>query len=188
MTHSASRGWLRFSTSILTRRIKKILLVSLVLIISSVAVLASISFVTKWGTSGQADGQFLTPTGIAVDASGNVYVCEGGQRVQKFNNNGVFQFKFGSGGSTPGQFVNPNGIAVDSVGNIYVSDATDPVERVQKFNSAGTYQGLIGGPYVGPSGVAIDSADNIYVLDGNGQRVYKFDSAGTPLLNWGGSG
>ncbi|HEX7723488.1 MAG TPA: immunoglobulin-like domain-containing protein [Pyrinomonadaceae bacterium] len=152
---------------------------------AAIAVLASISFVSKWGTTGSGDGQFFTPTAIAVDASGNVYVVEGGQRVQKFNNNGVFQLKFGSGGSSPGQFVSPNGIAVDSAGNIYVSDNNDPTFRVSKFNSIGTFLNFVGGGYIGPSGVAIDSADNLYVMDGNGQRVRKYDSAGTHLLDWG---
>ena len=43
------------------------------------------------------EGQFINPTGIAVDASGNVYVSEfghhdsqGGYRIQKFTSNGVF--------------------------------------------------------------------------------------------------
>ena len=34
------------------------------------------SFVTKWGSNGTADGQFISPDGIAVDSSGNVYVTD----------------------------------------------------------------------------------------------------------------
>ncbi len=33
-----------------------------------------------------ADGQFVCPTGVAVDSSGNVYVADtGNHRIQKFN-------------------------------------------------------------------------------------------------------
>ena len=32
------------------------------------------NFITKWGSTGTGDGQFLFPWGIAVDGSGNVYV------------------------------------------------------------------------------------------------------------------
>ena len=38
-----------------------------------------------WGSNGSADGQFNRPWGIAIDASGYVYVAEGyNHRVQKF--------------------------------------------------------------------------------------------------------
>lgn len=42
-------------------------------------------FVTKWGTKGSGDGQFLWPESIAVDSAGTVYVADyGNGRVQKF--------------------------------------------------------------------------------------------------------
>ena len=42
-------------------------------------------FLTKWGSSGDGDGQFEAPAGIAVDASGNIYVADTeNHRVQKF--------------------------------------------------------------------------------------------------------
>jgi hypothetical protein len=160
----------------------------IVLLLAGVAVMASISFVLTWGSTGGGDGEFYTPTAVAVDAAGNVYVAEGGQRVQKFTNNGVFVMKFGSGGSQPGQFNVPTGIAVDSAGNIYVSDSTDPTNRVSKFDSSGNFLNFVGSGLLGPSGVAVDSADNVYILDGSNHRVHKFDSAGTPLLNWGSNG
>ena len=112
------------------RHLKRGFAVVIISLAAAIAVLASISFVSKWGTTGNGDGQFETPTGIAVDASGNVYTVDGSQRGQKFNNNGVFQFSFASPGSSPGQLDAPNGIAVDSAGNIYVSENGDPVLRV----------------------------------------------------------
>jgi DNA-binding beta-propeller fold protein YncE len=41
-------------------------------------------FVTAWGGSGSGPGQFDGPEGVAVDASGNVFVADGEHRVQKF--------------------------------------------------------------------------------------------------------
>jgi len=89
----------------------------------------------KWGSPGDADGQFRHPHGVAVDLSGNVYVADtGNNRVQKFNSDGAFLAKWGSGGLEDGQFIGPVGIAVDSHGNVYVADAQN--HRVQKFRAA----------------------------------------------------
>lgn len=32
-------------------------------------------FILKWGTQGSADGQFIFPVGLAVEASGDVYAA-----------------------------------------------------------------------------------------------------------------
>jgi ABC-type Fe3+-hydroxamate transport system substrate-binding protein len=46
----------------------------------------SYQFVTKWGTQGSGDGHFNGLSGIAVDASGNVYVADGGNaRIEVFS-------------------------------------------------------------------------------------------------------
>jgi tripartite motif-containing protein 71 len=43
------------------------------------------TFLTKWGSQGNGDGQFNFPYGVAVDGSGNVFVAEyNNDRVQKF--------------------------------------------------------------------------------------------------------
>ena len=43
------------------------------------------NFLLKWGSEGSGDGQFEQPWGVAVDASGNVYVPgTSNNRVQKF--------------------------------------------------------------------------------------------------------
>jgi len=162
--------------------------VAVVVATCAIAVFASISFVLKWGTSGSANGQFLTPTGITSDSAGNVYVAEGnGNRVQKFDGNGNFLLKFGIPGDVAGGFVTPSGIAVDSVGNIYVSDNT--TNRTSKFNSSGTYLSSLGpSGFLSASGVAVDSADNVYVSDANNHRIRKYDSSGAFLTQWGSNG
>jgi hypothetical protein len=191
-THNTSRRspkskW--FSVPVAGRRLKRTLAAATVVLVASAAVMASISFLSKWGSSGSANGQFLTPTGIAVDAAGNVYVVEGnGNRVQKFDGNGTFILKFGSPGSAGGQFVTPTGITVDSAGNIYVSDSQDPINQVSKFNSSGVFLNFVGSGLLGPSGVAVDSSDNVYILDGNNQRVRKYDSAGSHIIDFGSGG
>lgn len=44
------------------------------------------NFITKWGSTGNGDGQFESPIGITVDPKGIVYVVDGGNsRVQYFS-------------------------------------------------------------------------------------------------------
>ena len=43
-------------------------------------------FVSKWGTAGTGDGQFLWPQGVAVASDGSVYVADTvNHRIQKFS-------------------------------------------------------------------------------------------------------
>jgi hypothetical protein len=175
------------------RRFALAFVITVALLILTTSVLASIAFISKWGTSGTANGQFLTPAGINVDSAGNVFVAEGnGNRVQKFDNNGVFLLKFGIPGDVPGGFVSPSGVAVDSVGRIYVTDSF--TDRVSKFDATGLFlttwggSGSGAGKFLGASGVAVDSAGDIYVSDTNNHRIQKFDSGGVFIMQWGSSG
>ena len=52
---------------------------------------SQICFLQIFGSLGQANGQFINPTGVAVDSSENVYTSDiGNSRVQKFTRNGTF--------------------------------------------------------------------------------------------------
>ena len=78
------------------------------------------------------NGQFTTPTGIAVDLKGNIYVVDYyNNRIQKFDNNGSFISKWGTEGKADGQFSLPTGIDLDSTGNVYVVDYNNL--RIQVF-------------------------------------------------------
>ncbi len=84
------------------------------------------------GTRGRGPGQFLQPSGLAVDARGNVYVTDAGAaRVQVFASNGNLIARWGSYGADPGRFQNPRGIALDAGGHVYVADSGN--SRIQKF-------------------------------------------------------
>jgi DNA-binding beta-propeller fold protein YncE len=83
-----------------------------------------------WGSCGTAEGEFHCPTGIAVDALGNVYVTDG-CRVQKFAADASFVKAWGVFGSGEAQFIFPNGVAVDAAQNVYVVDTNN--HRIQKF-------------------------------------------------------
>ena len=85
--------------------------------------------------SGSTDGvgvlaTFNTPSGICIDAAGNLYVGErGNHKIRKISPTGVVSTFAGSGeaGSTNGNgiaasFNQPYGVCTDAIGNIYVAD------------------------------------------------------------------
>lgn len=78
----------------------------------------------KFGSVGDAEGQFNEPECLAVDKAGHLMVCDSGNhRIQVFKLNGEFVAKFGTQGSELGEFKHPCGIAVLSDGRIVVSQA-----------------------------------------------------------------
>ena len=83
------------------------------------------------------------PWAIAAHEDGRMFITDhGNNRVQVFNELGIFISEFGSKGSKDGQFFGPTGIALDQNGNVFVSDWEN--HRVQQFNQNGTFLGKFG--------------------------------------------
>jgi streptogramin lyase/signal transduction histidine kinase len=150
-------------------------------------------FALKWGTQGAGDDQFINPTKIVKDASGNFFVLDSGNnRIQKFNASGTYISRFGASGSGNGAFSSPSDLAIDSSGNLYITDTYN--SRIQKFDSNGNYisqWGSLGagnGQFNAPWGIAIDSSNNVYVADTNNNRIQKFNASGTYISQWGSLG
>jgi DNA-binding beta-propeller fold protein YncE len=142
------------------------------------------------GGRGSAKGQFDAPTGIAVDANGNVLVADTNNgRIEKFSPIGAFLSWMGIKGIGYGQLGAPNGIAVDGTGNIYVADASK--HRVEKLAPDGTVIDEWKGPdpgFYGPRRVAIGPDDSVYVVDQGRSRIVKFSPDGRAVATWGSSG
>ena len=151
------------------------------------------NFLLKWGNRGSDDRQFYWPSGVAVDAKGNVYVVETyNYRIQVFESNGSLVAKWGTLGSGDGQFDQPHGVAADAQGNVYVADSGH--HRIQVFDSNGSFIAKWGsygsgdGQFYWPSGVAVDAKGNVYVADRYNQRIQVFDSNGNFIAKWGSYG
>src|SRR5689334_8095985 len=100
------------------------------------------------GSEGFADGtgaqaSFNTPSGIAIDADGNLYVADtGNNRIRKVTPQGVVTTVAGDGtaGYVDGQaaqarFNGPIGVAVGGDGNIYVADTYN--DRIRRISPEG---------------------------------------------------
>lgn len=133
---------------------------------------------------GGEPGQFLFPTYLAVDTTGNLYVTDTlNARVQMFDPDGNYVKTFGSRGSAWGMFDTPKGVAVDSFGNVYVADSG--WSNVQIFNQKGQVllffggRGPIPGMLKNPTAVTIDKQNRIYVADYLNHRVELYQLVNT---------
>jgi hypothetical protein len=157
---------------------------------------------TLAGTSGigggSADGtgaaaRFDTPIGVAVDASGTVYVGErNNHTIRKITPAGVVSTLAGTsgigGGSADGtgaaaRFNAPIGVAVDASGTVYVADLGN--STIRKITAAGVVSTLAGtagldgsangtgaaARFSYPTGVAVDVAGTVYVADQSNQTI-----------------
>ena len=112
-------------------------------------------------------------SGLAVDASGNVYAASSsGNAIWKYNPSGQ--------GSVFANVQSPTGLVFDSNGNLCVSTWIGTASgSILKFNSSGQSTVFASGSNLHfPSGLAFDSAGNLYVANTANDYISKFDSGG----------
>jgi sugar lactone lactonase YvrE len=96
-------------------------------------------------------GSLFNPSGVAVDASGNVYIADAGNNlIRKVSTKGIMTTLAGTGAvcasptsacgdggpAKSAQFNNPYAVATDKTGNVYVADTGD--NRVRAINVQAT--------------------------------------------------
>jgi len=102
-------------------------------------------FVKSWGKKGTASGEFANVRSIAVDAQGNVYAADGGnKRIQVFDNNGAFKTAIANVG-------NAQALCMTKGTNqaLYVSNSNPPTDidrdgEIYKMRLDGTITGKFG--------------------------------------------
>jgi len=154
------------------------------------------------GGSGSVDGagssaSFLGPRGIAVDASGTLYVADtDGSTVRKITPAGVVSTLAGlagtrgtaDGAGTAARFYYPRALAVAANGTVIVADTFN--NAVRAITPAGVVSTLAGGTqgfddgsgsaaqFSSPSGIAVDAAGTAYVADTDYSLIRKVTPAG----------
>ena len=144
--------------------------------------------VASWGAN-----QFLTPHGLRVDQSDNVWVTDLGlQQILKFTHDGKLLMSVGEK-SVPGldgkHFNKPTDVAIAPDGSFYVSDGYGN-SRVAKFSPKGEFlfdwgrKGDGPGEFDLPHGIALDREGHTYVADRTNSRIQVFAQNGTFLHQW----
>ena len=154
------------------------------------------------GREGFADGAgaaaaFHTPSGIAIDRSGNLLVADtGNNAIRKITPQGVVSTVAGDGAAgwvdgpgTQARFNGPTGVAVDLLGNVFVADTYN--DRIRKIAPDGSVTTIAGGAAPGwldgvgaaaqfdtPTGLALDLQGNLYIADSGNGAVRKLGADG----------
>ena len=161
------------------------------------------TFAGQLGVSGTANGtgtgaSFNTPSGLAFDGSGNLFVSDtGNNTLRKITAAGsvtTFAGVVGSGGFLDGAsgsvlFNSPLGIAVWTNGNVFVADSGN--HCIRKI-SGGVVSTFAGSPQVwgsangtstnaqfnSPCGLKFDTKGNLFVCDANNHTIRKISTNG----------
>lgn len=138
------------------------------------------------GGDGYSDGtgtaaEFNLPKGIAIDASGNLYITDSGSnRIRKITPAGVVTTVAGDGqdGNADGpaakaEFYDPGDIVVDNSGNLYVADVAN--DAIRKITPDGVVSTIISDSNgISPVGLAIDATGStLYISDEEHNQILK---------------
>src|SRR5450830_1871608 len=159
--------------------------------------LNGVSTTLAGSTEGYAEGAptaaaFNTPSGLAIDAAGNLYVADtGNNAIRKIKPDGTVSTLAGDGlaGDKDGkgagaQFNGPVGVAVDAAGVVYVTDTYN--DRIRRIAPDGTVTTIAGGKRAGmadgaaaqalfdtPTGIALGAAGELYIADTANHAIRK---------------
>ena len=154
-----------------------------------------------WGSKGDGIGQFTSPSGIAVDPAGLIYVADyGNNRVEVYEptrkqvsatTQADSSYLGGRTLQTHG-LASPEGMDLDAHGNAYVVDRV--AHRAAKLSSDGRLLASWGehgsgpGQFDTPADIAAGPGGDIYIVDMGNHRVQQFDRYVRFVRTWGTKG
>ena len=150
-------------------------------------------FFGKVGNHGSGDGQMVSPSALAIDGAGHLYLADDAlQRITVYDEDDTYLGKWGTRGSADGEIDGPAGLAFDLDDNLLVVDHKN--HRVQKFSQDGRFLGKFGafgagdGQFDRPWGITVDAEGYVYVADWRNDRIQKLTPDGEFVAKYGTSG
>jgi sugar lactone lactonase YvrE len=172
-------------------------------------VVSTLAGTAAFMSQGRVDGvgaaaRFAGPTSLAVDAGGNVFVVDSGNRsIRKITPAGVVTTIAGipnyigdpvDGPSELATFRMPYGIAVDEAGVLYVSDGS----AIRKIAPDGVVSTIAGDPlsvgsedglgraarFTDMHSIAVDPLGNLYIADSGNHAIRKGSKLIVPEVEW----
>ena len=160
-----------------------------------------------WRDGPALQAQFHTPSGIALDVAGNVYVADtGNHRIRRIGTDGMVstvagdgQRGFADGPAAQARFDAPMGVAVDAGGRVFVADTYN--DRIRVIEPDGQVRTLAGGDAPGfldgagvaarldtPVALVLDRHGNLLIADlyNNAIRRLAPDQTLTTVVGEGG--
>lgn len=162
------------------------------------------------GREGFADGvgaaaAFNTPSGIALDKAGNLYIADtGNHAIRKLTPQGNVTTLAGDGvagdrdgAAAQARFNGPVGVAVDTYGHVYVADTYN--DRIRVIDADGQVRTLAGGALPGmadglgaqarfdtPTDLKVDARGDVWVADMRNDAIRRIAPDGTVSTLLGG--
>ena len=170
--------------------------------VTPAGVVTTLAGVSK--ATGSTDGtglaaSFDSPSGIAVDASGNLYIADANNAtIRKVTPEGVVSTLAGTAGNfgsadgtgSAASFYWPQGVAVDNSGNLYIADTGNhTIRMVTPEGVVTTLAGTAGSRgstdgtgsaarFYHPWSIAVDTSGNLYVADSENDTIRKITPEG----------
>jgi sugar lactone lactonase YvrE len=165
-----------------------------------ISTVAGTAFSGYYGDGGEAvNAELNYPEGVAVDASGNIYIADTSDNAVREVSNGIINTVAGVSGvgiagytgngaaATAAELNAPTGVAVDGAGDIFIADSANNVIREVTFSTGNisTVAGNNTAGYAGdgsaatsaeldyPEGIAVDSSGNLYISDSYSHAIRK---------------
>ncbi|MBS1946310.1 MAG: hypothetical protein JST47_00950 [Bacteroidetes bacterium] len=161
---------------------------------------ASTIYSTTLAGNNSSKGTFdFGPTGVTVDAQGNVYAAiSTGSYIVKVAPSGSISTFAGSDGNpgceagtgTSATFTDPYALCIDAQGNIYVADYMCNIKKISPAGVSTTFSSsdVINNVIIAPQAICIDANGNVYSANQLGEEGIAMTTPGGAVSLFAGNG
>ena len=125
------------------------------------------------GSQSTIGGAISSPGGVAVDASGNLYITDHVDDVVLKETYSGGTYTASTIASSSNGIASPGGVAVDGAGNVFIVDYNNNNVYEAARSGSGYAVSLVITSLREPSGIAVDASGDVFVADSVGSQVFR---------------